>query len=83
MKPAIERRLDHMHNSLLDTNEHQLLNAVLAQVCRDLQVTDDATRSKLRDHILVLADHGVRDFETLRNYAARPRINRFSMVDPA
>ena len=72
-----------MGNSLFDTNELHFLNAILAQACRDLQVTDDATRSKLRDNILVLTKNGVRDFETLRDIAARPRINRFSMIDPA
>jgi hypothetical protein len=64
-------------------DELHLFDAVLEEVCRDLKVTDDARRSHLQDNILVLAKEGVRDFETLRNYAERPRINRFSMVDPA
>jgi hypothetical protein len=60
-----------------------LFNAVLEQVCRDLKISEEAKRSRLQDNILLLAEEGVRDFETLRNHAAQLRVNRFSMVDPA
>jgi hypothetical protein len=72
-----------MDKAIYSNNELHLFNAVLEQVCRDLTITDDAKRSRLQDNILLLAKEGVRDFETLRDYAAQPRINRFSMVDPA
>jgi hypothetical protein len=72
-----------MDKAIYSNNELSLFNAVLEQVCRDLKISDEAKRSRLQDNILLLAKEGVRDFETLRNHAAQPRINRFSMVDPA
>lgn len=71
-----------MDRSMFDMSELHLFDAVLAQVCQDLKISDEARTSKLRDSILVLAREGVRDFDKLREYAARPRINHFSMVDP-
>jgi hypothetical protein len=76
-------RFEPMNDTPFENSELHLFNAVLEQVCKDLQISDEAKRSSLRDSIFVLAREGVRDFETLRNYATRPRINRFSMVDPA
>jgi hypothetical protein len=75
--------IDPMTETLFDNSDRRLFNAVLERVCRDLDVTDETRRLKLQDNILVLAKAGVRDFERLRDYAARPRIARFSMVDPA
>jgi hypothetical protein len=72
-----------MNETIFDNSEHRLVDSVLEQVCRDLEVTGEMRRLKLRYNILVLAKEGVRDFEMLRDYAARPRIYRFSMVDPA
>ena len=69
--------------AIYSDNELHLFNTVLEQVCRDLRVTDAARRSRLEASIFILAKEGVRDFQTLRDYAEQPRINRFSMVDPA
>jgi hypothetical protein len=83
MHPTTRPKIDLLNKATNSNNELHLFKAVLEQVCRDLNVTDDAMRSRLQDSILFLAKQGVRDFETLRSYAERPRINRFSMVDPA
>lgn len=71
-----------MDKAIFSSNEVHRFNAVLEQVCRDLKIADETRRSRLQENILLLAKEGVRDFETLHNYAAQPRINRFSMVDP-
>ena len=69
--------------AIYSESELCLFKTVLEQVCRDLKVTDAARRSRLEASIFFLAKEGVRDFQTLRNHAEQPRINRFSMVDPA
>ena len=69
--------------AIYSESELYLFKTVLEQVCRDLKVTDAARRSRLEASIFFLAKEGVRDFQMLRNYAEQPRINRFSMVDPA
>lgn len=72
-----------MDDSFFNKNDLNLFDAVLGQACRDLQISDETRRAKLRDNIFALGRKGVRDFDMLRDYAAWPKIHQFSVVDPA